>query len=111
MHKKPTNELEVRCLADARSILRSDAYSVEEREQFLRELDYRAFVFNGRPAEAIHDVMELAIMPIEEVLKLYRGECEISGSATYGPIHAVHTTYVRVLNSAFAQNPKSIQRK
>lgn len=97
-HKKPKTDLERRCLEDDSKVFNSG--DVEKIEEFINTLNYRQFVFDGQPHLAILDVLELAKMPLERVMELYRIGYVDSGS--YGPIRAVGATWAR----AIGINPK-----
>ncbi|MBI2649871.1 hypothetical protein HYX04_00995 [Candidatus Woesearchaeota archaeon] len=91
IHKKPTNDLERQCLEDAPKVFRSG--NPNQIEGMITNLNYRAFVFGGKFHSAILDVLELARMPIEKVIELYKIGYTDSGS--YGPIRAVGATWAR----------------
>ena len=65
IHKKPPTDEEKRLLGEASSAFHSN--SGERIGALVNRLMYRHFVFNGRPVQAIRDVLELAKMPPDKV--------------------------------------------
>lgn len=75
IHRPPANEDERECLRDSSFIMHTDEYP-----EFQKEFNFRHFVINGSPLEALRQVMELAELPLEKVIPL-EDEC--------GTIHSV----------------------
>ena len=80
-------------------ILSSDKISEQVKEEFVRQYDFRQFVFEGRPSEVIHDAFELASMPITRVMDLYREGRKTTGH--FGSISYVPGTITRAVSDAF----------
>ena len=69
---------------------------LELKERFIREFDYRQFLFEGRPTVTVPDLLELARMPLGKVLDMYKEGIEATGRL--GPIVYVPGTIVRAVN-------------
>ena len=80
-------------------VLSSDEISDKKKEVFISQFDYRQFVFEGHPSEAIRDVFELAKMPLFIVMRLYREGRKTTGH--FGSISYVPGTITRAVSDAF----------
>tara|TARA_Y100000310_G_C20646794_1_gene797109 strand:+ start:380 stop:889 length:510 start_codon:yes stop_codon:yes gene_type:complete len=66
MYRSPVNSDEQRCVRDARMIMHEGR---SEFKEFQREFDYRSFVVYGSTKSATKDVMKIAKMPLEKVVR------------------------------------------
>ncbi len=96
IYRKPSSDLEQKCFEDRYTILSSETYSIKEKEQFVREFDFRHFLlyydlsgfgtetFKSQIRDVMREVMRIAEMPIEDVLVAYR-HCLPNWTIRYAP--------------------------
>lgn len=84
MHRKPVGVAERKQYKEGK---KKDSWGLdlEEATRFIRQFNYRRFIFDGNSSDAIRKVLELARKPIEEVIKAYREE--------YHDVHGIQRTW------------------
>lgn len=70
MYREPTNGAERACVKEGHIIM----LIPEERDLFQKEFNYRGFIFNGPTKQAVKNIITLAELKLEDVIRLQNNE-------------------------------------